>query len=322
MKNLTRVFAALLCLLLSALPLCGCAGNGSENGGSKVITTVFAAYDWAKNLLKGVDGAEVTLLTATGVDIHSYNPSAEDILSIKNCAVFVFVGGESDKWTREVLPGSGGPVKVELFEVPGVKLLTDGDEEGMTASGEEEEPDEHIWLSLGNAAACCDGLEKALCEAFPQHSEQIKTNAAEYKKALLALKEKFISLRENSRYGAILIADRYPFRYLADEAGITCYAAFRGCSSEANASVQTITFLSGKLASLSLPAVLILEHSDPKLARTVIDTAQPGYECAILTLDSMQSVTAEDIQNGATYISICEKNLQTLKTALGCGENQ
>ncbi|MBP5156210.1 MAG: zinc ABC transporter substrate-binding protein [Clostridia bacterium] len=316
MRIALRSVAAALCLAALCCALSGCAGAGVKPGEARVTATTFAAYDWAKNLLKGVDGAKPALLTENGVDLHSYNPSAADILNVKNSAVFIYVGGESDEWARDILPGSGGPAAVRLFDLLEGRLLADGDEEGMTASGEEDgEPDEHVWLSVENAVICCRGIEAALCRAFPQDSETIKQNAREYEKALYALKEKYTSLRENARFDTLVIADRYPFRYLARETGLTCFAAFRGCSAESNASAKTISFLAEKLKSLSLPAVVILERSDEKLARTVIETA--GVQAGILTLDSMQSVSAQDIRNGASYISICEKNLQTLEKALG-----
>lgn len=316
MRRFFRPAAAFLCVLTLCLAFSACAGSKTENGEKRVTATTFAAYDWAKNLLRGVEGAKPALINENGVDLHSYNPTAADILNVKNSAVFIYVGGESDEWARDILPASGGPVAVRLFDLLEGELLVDGDEEGMTAGGEEgQEPDEHIWLSVGNAAVCCRGIEKALCEAFPKDSETIRQNAREYEKALCALKEKFVSLRENARYDTLVIADRYPFRYLAHEAGLTCFAAFRGCSAESNASAKTISFLAEKLSSLSLPAVIVLERSDEKLARTVIETS--GVSAVILTLDSMQSVTARDIQNGASYISVCEKNLQTLEQALG-----
>ena len=321
MKRTALLLAFILCVSAPLCALSGCAGTNANTGESHVTATTFAAYDWAKNLLKDVPGVHPALLTENGVDLHSYNPSAEDILNIKNSAVFIYVGGESDEWAADILPETGGPEAVRLFGLPGVELLVDSDEEGMTASGEEEEADEHIWLSLGNAVACCRGIAESLCRAFPQHAERIKQNAASYEAQLSALKEKFASLRDTARYDSLVIADRYPFRYLAQEAGINCFAAFRGCSAETGASAATISFLAGKLYELSLPAVIILERSDSRLARTVIETAKLGYDCEILTLDSMQSVTSEDIRNGASYISICEKNLQTLKIALGCDDS-
>lgn len=311
-----RPAAAFLCVLTLCLAFSACAGNAAKSDEKRVTATTFAAYDWAKNLLKGVDGAKPALINENGVDLHSYNPSATDILNVKNSAVFIYVGGESDEWARDILPDSGGPAAVRLFDLLEGRLLADGDDEGMTASGEEDgEPDEHVWLSVENAIVCCRGIEAELCRAFPQDSETVKQNAREYEKTLSALKEKYASLRENARFDTLVIADRYPFRYLAQECGLTCFAAFRGCSAESNASAKTISFLAEKLSSLSLPAVVILERSDEKLARTVIETA--GVSADILTLDSMQSVTVRDIQNGASYVSVCQKNLQTLEKALG-----
>lgn len=314
-----RILCIMLCAICALVPLCSCDAPQEGEGGEKitVVTTVFPAYDWAKNLFG--DRAEISLLSDNGVDMHSYNPTASDILRVKNCDMFIYVGGESDEWAQDIVGEGANPEMrvVRLFDAIGDSLLTDRAEPGMTAgdSDDGEEPDEHIWLSFENAKKCCTAIAGAFCAIVPEYASEAEKNLEGYIAKLDGLKAEYASALSAAKSGSIVVADRYPFRYLAHEFGLEFHAAFRGCSAESEASAKTISFLAEKLVSLDLPAVIVLENSETKLAETVVESSGRS-ETEILVLNSMQSVTAAQIEAGASYLDIARGNLQTLKKAL------
>lgn len=328
MRRFVRVLAALLCAaaLLFAFP--GCSGTTApENGKLQVVATVFPAYDWVRQIVGDrADRVEVTLLLQNGVDLHSYQPTADDFIRIASCDLFVYVGGTSDAWVSEALARNAGkgPVVIDLVEVLGDAVREEELIEGMQAEAEEDdvrvcedevEYDEHVWLSLRNAATFCRSIADALCALDPDGSGVYRANASAYLEKLASLDAQYETAVKEAPETTLLFGDRFPFRYLAEDYGLTYYAAFVGCSAETEASFKTVVFLANKLDELGLHAILQTESADGSLARTIRDNTEKK-DAAILTLDSLQAVTAKEIENGATYLSVMEKNLGVLKDAL------
>lgn len=328
-KLLLSVFFAGMAVFLSA---CGrTSPEGANADGQKklqVVATIFPEYDWVREILgEQADNVDLTLLLANGVDMHSFQPTMADILKVSTCDVFIYVGGESDAWVADALKGAGNPDRtaINLMEVLGdwakEEEVVEGmqDEDGHDGHDheklEELEYDEHVWLSLRNTEVFCDAISKVLQAADPEHAKLYEENTTAYKEKLAALDREYQTAVDQSGSKTLLFADRFPFRYLTDDYNLTYYAAFTGCSAETDASFETITFLAGKLDELKLPAVFIIENSDGKVAKAVIENTNTRDQ-KILTLDSMQSVTSEEIDAGTTYLSIMEENLKTLKEAL------
>ena len=180
---------------------------------------------------------------------------------------------------------------------------------------EEKEYDAHVWLSLKNAEIICQSIADTLGEIDPENKDTYEANVAAYIEELAGLDVQYQDTVDTASRKTVLFGDRFPFRYLIDDYNLTYYAAFAGCSAETDASFETITFLAGKLDELNLPAVLTIENSDQKVAKTVIENTNTKDQ-KILTLNSMQSVTTKDVEEGTTYLSIMENNLQILKEAL------
>lgn len=317
MKHIFSTFI-LVILLIFCFTACNTDSGESvkDNEKLQIVTTTFPAYDWVREILG--EEAEVTFLLESGVDMHSFQPSVDDILKISECDMFVYVGGESDQWAQDALKEASNKdiVAVNLIEVLGDSVKEEEILEGMEHDDEEEsEPDEHVWLSLKNAEKFCNYITQKLSEIDPENSESFQHNNQAYVEKLSALDKKYKSDITSGKRNVLLFADRFPFRYLTDDYNISYYAAFPGCSAETEASFETITFLAGKINELKLSSVIIIEGSDGKIANTVINETQPKH-LNILTLDSMQSVTSKDIENGLTYLSVMENNLENIKTAL------
>lgn len=269
------------------------------------------------------DHAEVTMLLDNGVDLHSYQPTADDIIKISDCDLFIYVGGESDGWVEDALKEAANKDMqvINLLDVLGEQVKEEEVVEGMEAeeeeSEDEDEPeyDEHVWLSLKNAEPLCNAITDALEEIDPANKDAYAANAASYLEKLAALDGEYQTVVDNAARKTVLFGDRFPFRYLVDDYGLSYYAAFVGCSAETEASFETISFLAGKVDELGLPCVLTIEGAQHKIAETIVQNSAAKNQ-SILTLDSMQSTTSADAANGTTYLSAMESNLDVLKQAL------
>ena len=334
MKKFKRIFAVFFCLLMAAsvLSSCGKAVSSSEAGTPaaetekplKIVTTIFPEYDWVRQILgERAKNVELTMLLDNGVDLHSYQPTADDIIKISDCDLFIYVGGESDGWVEDALKEATNKEMqvINLLDVLGEQVKEEEIVEGMEAEEEESEDenepeyDEHVWLSLKNAETLCNAITDALEEIDPANKDAYATNAASYLEKLAALDGEYQTVVDNAARKTVLFGDRFPFRYLVDDYGLSYYAAFAGCSAETEASFETISFLAGKVDELRLPCVLTIEGAQHKVAETIVqNTAEKNQ--SILTLDSMQSTTSTDVANGTTYLSVMESNLDVLKQAL------
>ena len=330
--------ALFLAAVITAGSLCACSAENSGavagNDRIHIVTTIFPEYDWVMNVLgDNPADAEVTMLLDNGVDMHSYQPTAGDILKISTCDMFVYVGGESDKWVEDALAEAANKdmVVVNLLDVLGNSVKEEqavegmqeehdhGDGEGHDEDGHghdnETEYDEHVWLSLRNAVASVRSISDSVRRIDPDNSEFYRRNAAAYIEKLDLLDEEYRSAVQDAAVRTLLFGDRFPFRYLVDDYGISYYAAFAGCSAETEASFETITFLARKADELGLHAVMTIEGTDRRIAETIVQNTQTKDQ-QILTMDSMQSITSADVRNGTTYLSVMEGNLSVLKDAL------
>lgn len=360
-KKLFSVLAA----AATAVSFTACkTAKKSDSKKLSIVTTIFPEYDWVMSILgENKDDADVTMLLDKGVDLHSYQPTADDILKITSCDMFIYVGGESDEWVDDVLKQATNKdmVVIDLLDVLGDDVKVEEVVEGMEHEHDhdhehehdedhdhdeehdhdedhdeehdhdedhdheehehehdngEPEYDEHVWLSLRHAEVICTRIEAELEKLNPEHKDNYKKNLDAYISELSSLDAEYQAAVEKAECKTILFADRFPFRYMADDYGLTYYAAFTGCSAESEASFETIVFLSEKVDELALPAVLTIEGPNHKIAQTVLEnTSDPQKK--ILTMDSLQSTTSEDIKSGKSYLSSMKSNLEVLKEALG-----
>lgn len=502
-----RIFSVFLAAAILASLLCWNAIPAKAEAAKKlsIVTTIFPEYDWVRQILGDkFSDADVTMLLDNGVDLHSYQPTVDDMVKIANCDLFIYVGGESDGWVEGALKNAvnknmkvinllevlGDSVKEEeivegmqeeehdhdhghdeeitaddikdrtlsdfagewkslypyllngdldeycehkaeededssatketylekykaSWQCDATDIKIDGNTitftyaDGKTASaaytyagyqpklndegkissvryqfetsssdapkyvqfndhghepGEaehfhiyfgnagfdalmdsktnpffvgsslsvdeildelmghdhdhEKESDEHVWLSLKNAETLCDAISGALQQLDPENKDTYAANASAYIKKLSALDADYQTAVNAAIYKTVLFGDRFPFRYMVDDYGLSYYAAFVGCSAETEASFETISFLASKVDELSLPCVLTIEGAQHKIAETIVRNTTLKNQ-AVLAMDSMQSTTSRDVQNGTTYLSVMEQNLSVLKQALG-----
>lgn len=306
------ILLAMLCALLS-----GCGAQSEPEGeGISVVATVFAPYDFARQLVG--ERGEVTLLLPPGSEAHSYEPSPKDIIEIQNCDLFIYVGGVSDAWVSDVLESVGGEVRtVTLMDC--VELLEEEHVEGMELEEEhghdegEAEYDEHVWTSPRNAALICEKIAAALAEADPEGAEYYEAALGDYTASLDELDAAFKEVVANGARDTIVFADRFPLLYFARAYGLEYYAAWPGCADEAEPSAATVTFLIDKVKEEGIPVVFHIELSNEDMADIVCD--ETGAEKRLFS--ACHNVTRAQFEEGVTYLELMRQNVDVLREALG-----
>ena len=350
-KTALSIVAAVAASSIGLFALSGCGQTKAEKPRLKIVATTFPIYDWTREVLGDrLAETDLVLLQQSGVDLHSYSPSAADLRQVAACDLFVFVGGESDEWTERALAqgGKDGRRVLNLVKTLGSAAKEEKIVEGMEHEHHEEsekckvesvkcddegrhdhakkhdhdhdededehEIDEHVWLSLRHAATLVKAIADELAALDPANAGTYRANAAACCKRLGALDHVYAETVANGKRKTILVADRFPFRYLADDYGLTYFAAFSGCSAESEASFKTVAFLAKKVDELQLPVILVIEGTRHKIAETVKRTTK-AKDQRILTLDSLQSTGGEAAKT-TRYLDVMTRNLETLKAAL------
>ena len=312
-----RIIALLLGAALVAAMLCACVPADDKNEDSdrlSIVTTIFPPYDFARQIAG--ENADINMLLKPGMESHSYDPTPQDIIMIQNCDLFIYCGGESDKWVDSILSSGKMPKKI-ISMMDCVDAVEEVVKEGMTVDEEEEEGDsveydEHVWTSPRNASLITRKISEALIGLDAEHAEEYKSKTTAYAAELSALDDSYRRTVENGSRKLIVFGDRFPFRYLTDEYGLNYYAAFPGCSSETEPSAATISFLIDKVNEKKIPVVFTIEFSNGKVADTICSATGAKK----LMLHSCHNVSADDFKNGATYVSLMQNNLKSLEEAL------
>ena len=342
-------------MLILVLLLSGCSaqngtavdksaqGTAEEAGKISVVTTIFPPYDFVREIAG--EHVELKMLLKPGEESHSYEPTPQDIISIQESDVFIYTGGENDVWVEDILssmPDSDCLTlrlvdcvdTVEEEHVEGMKESTghthedpdseaqadgeDADEDHGHADESEEEAhsvheiDEHVWTSPVNAALIVEEIKEVLVEADPSSRAAYEENAAAYEEELSKLDREFRDVTENARGNLLIFGDRFPFRYFADEYGLDYYAAFPGCAGDTEPSAATMAFLIDKVKEEKVPAVLKMELSNADIANAIAEAT--GTEVKVFY--SCHNLSADDFENGETYLSMMQKNVETLKEVL------
>lgn len=302
-----RLIAILLCLCIM---LCGCTAQPEKPHDEtklQIVCTSFPAYDFAREIAG--DRAELTLLIKPGSEVHSYEPTPKDMIRIQESDLFICNGGESEQWAKTLIT----PELNTIYMMDCVDTVEESADGIYNAEDGEPELDEHVWTSPLNAIKISEEICNALCKLDTDNAEAYKTNFAAYKAQLMALDREFRQVIKNSGKHTLVFADRFPMRYFALEYGLDCYAAFPGCSSETEPSAKTVAYLIDRVREDKIPAVLYMEFSNQKMADVICEDTG----CKKLPFYSAHSVSAEQFEQGVSYLDLMRINLNSLKEALG-----
>lgn len=312
MKRNIKIIIALIITLVASLGMIAfLTHKNTEDKKFSIVTTNFSAYDFARAVAG--DQAQIKMLLKPGVDMHSYEPSPEDIIDIENCSLFIYTGGESDEWVEGILENTRNINTLRMMDV--AKPVEEETVEGMESEEEdkaEAEYDEHVWTSLRNAQLIIDAIQNRLSEIYPDERASFAQNSANYKAKLADLDRKFQSIVDNSSRRTLVFGDRFPLRYFVDDYNLEYFAAFPGCSEQNEASSKTISYLVNKIKTEEIPVVLKIELTSDDIAQTIAN--ETGAK--VLVFSAAHNISAEDFENGRTYADIMEANLAVLEEAL------
>lgn len=309
---LKQIAAATAALAL----LTSCVPQSVQKDNISVVCTGFPEYDFARNIAG--DNVNIHLLIPPGSDAHSFDPKPADIIEIENADLFIYGGGESDEWARDILDASAPVKTVEMLEA--VETVDEEHKEGMEAHHKEEhhsEPDEHVWTSPPNVVKICSSIADALCEIDSKNEALYRTNLDKYTDRLERLDKELRSITANAEGKTVIFGDRFPFRYLAEEYGLDYYAAFPGCAELTEPAAKTVAFLIDKVREENIPVVFYVEFSNHKICDTISEEtgAKP------MLLHSAHNLTKAEFESGIGYVEFMENNIAALREALGSGTN-
>jgi zinc transport system substrate-binding protein len=307
------IFICVLVSLASGLSAGGRSDAAAASGKISVVTTIFPPYDFAREIAG--DKAELTMLLPPGAESHSWDPAPRDIITIQNSSIFIYGGGESDEWVKELLSSMDTSKKTIIAMMDCVETVEEELVEGMEEEeGEEEEEayDEHVWTSPRNVILIAGAITEALCKEDPANAALYRKNYAGYTAKLSALDDSFRETVKGGKRTTFVFADRFPFRYFADAYGLSYFAAFPGCSVETEPSAATVAFLIRKIRAEQIPAVFHIELSSERMADTI--SAETGAKK--LLLHACHNISKNDFEKGVSYLDLMTANVKNLKEAL------
>ncbi|MEA4964637.1 MAG: metal ABC transporter substrate-binding protein [Oscillospiraceae bacterium] len=321
-----RKFAGLLAFVMLMTALTACGANGAQPATTtaadastdrlSIVCTNFPEYDFVRQIVG--EKADITMLLKPGAESHTYEPTPEDIITIQNSDLFLYVGGDSDEWVEGILD-SMDQSKMHLFKLMDcVDLVEEELAEGMQPEKEdakaEEEPemDEHVWTSPANAMKIVQKLSDAICTLDGADKETFQSNTTDYLAALQKLDDDFWDVINGAERKEIIVGDRFPFRYFCEEFGLTYYAAFPGCSTDTEADASTVAFLIDKVKQDGIPVVFHIELSNGQMCDSICEATGAKSEL----LNAVHNVSDSDFKAGVTYIDLMEHNVEVLKEAL------
>lgn len=328
-----KLIASLLAGILMLGGLTGCSGTSAASSANtsaasaasqedseniSIVCANFPEYDFARQIAGG--GADITMLLKPGAESHSFEPTPQDIITIQNSDLFIYVGGDSDEWVADILDSMDRSAMTVFKLMDCVNLVEEELGEGMQAeaeeadAGEEEGPemDEHVWTSPANAMEIVQDLSDTLCKIDPDNQDTYQANTKAYLAELQSLDDAFREVISSAACKEIIVGDRFPFRYFCEEFGLTYYAAFPGCSTDTEADPATVAFLIDKVKEDKIPVVFHIELSNEEMCDSICEATGAKSEL----LNAVHNVSDEDFKNGVTYIDLMKHNVDVLREAL------
>lgn len=308
----------LLVVIAAVLPACSATNKNEEGEKLKIVTTLFPAYDFAKQIAG--DKAEVSLLLDPGVEAHEYDPTPADIIEINKSDIFIYMGDNMEHWAASIIDSLESPNVTVLDASSGVEFIKssehDENESGQTKANEEadaHEYDPHIWTSPKNAMIMVNTILETVVKADSENESYYRQNAANYIEQLKELDEEFRELAANAKYKTIYFGGRFAFIYFVQEYGFGYMAAFDSCSSETEPSAKLVTKIVDAMKASGSKVVYYEELTDNKTAKAIAQ--EVGGTTKLL--HSCHNVSNKDFMAGETYVSLMKRNVENLKEGLG-----
>ncbi len=305
-----KIISLFLCALL-LLSFCSCKAE-KDDGKPNIVATIFPPYDFARAVCG--EFMNVEMLLPEGSESHYFEPSLSDIAKIRSADLFIYAGNSIEPWVEDVLEVLEGSDTAVLNITDGVKLLKEESVVPGSHTHSHSENDEHIWTSLKISMSIIEKIKDEICQIDPENEAVYEKNCQDYVNQLDSLDKDLRNSLRSAEHSTLVFADRFPFRYLANDYKIECFAAFSGCSSDSEPTLAAISALTGKIKENSLPCVITLETTKGSVAQKIADSAK----VEVMMLHSCHNITKEQMAKKITYIDLMRDNIKVIKEALGC----
>lgn len=308
------ILTAMLILLVGMLSACTNSSDDSDAADLNILTTLFVLYDFSRSIAG--DQASVSTLLPAGVDVHSYEPTPQDIILLNQADLFIYNGGSSESWVNRLLESEEISPKNTLRMMDFVELRGEADSGIIELENDHDHShgpvDEHIWTSPPNAIAMSAAIKDKLVEIDAASKDTYEKNFSDLQADLSEVHDRFLSVVDSGARDFIVVADRFPLIYFTTEYGLNYYAAYEACAAEAEPAPKTVTALIELVLEKDVPYIFTIEFSNEKLADQISE--ESGAEK--LLFHTVHNLTQKEIDQGASYIGLMQKNADNLEKAL------
>lgn len=317
-KRIILIILLILIVLLATVALLKSGDSKTQDSNKiQVVASNFASYDFLRAIIGDSDNIELKYLLGPGKDAHSYDPTAGDLITIQNSNLFVYVGGEMEKWADKVLDSIENKDMKIICISQDVATIEEQEIDGAEAEDEEEIEgafDEHIWTSPDNAIAMLNKLEKAMEEIDRKNSEKYQKNAENYITQIKQVDSRIKEIVDNKVRDRLVFADKMPMQYFINYYNLKVSAAFSGCSTETEPSSSTIAYLEKRVKEENIPVILYIELNDGKVAKVIAN--EVGNNCTPMQIQTLHNISKNDFDAGETWVSLMTRNIEVLRKAL------
>ena len=293
-------------VLISLLMLSGCSTVNIETEKPNVIVTLFPQYDMVRAIAQ--DKVNLEFLLPAGVEPHAYEPTPNTLIKINESDLFIYTSDDMETWISNLFNelNEQGPIIVNTSV--GIELISHDDEH----EGEESELDPHYWLDPLNAKIMVENVTNGLIEMDPDNKDFYQANSDKYLQELDILDQEFIDLFSKVKQNKIIYGGHFAFGYLAHRFNVEILSPYTGYSPDAEPSVSSLTELIDVMETNQIKVIFYEELIDPKIARTISE--QTGAEIEVL--HGAHNLSAEEMEQGLTYLDVMRSNIEKLKVAL------
>ena len=301
-------------ILVLMLVLSACSTQTKKEDTLQVVTTFFPTYSYAKSL-----DPEADVINIVGhAEAHGYEPSAKDIERIQKADLFVYNGAGFEPWIDRVLK-SIDTTKVRVVDVSEGLTLLEGHDHDHDHDHEEAEHDHdhdedgvdpHTWMHPLNAMHQLTRVKDAMVAAAPEKQMTIEMNYDTVVDGLKQVNEGYEAFLSQTTQKEIIV-DHEAYTYLLEPYGIEQKSIIGGIFEE-EPTAKAIEEAIALIKENNVTAIFVERFSNQKVASVI--QKETGVE--ILELQTMESVTQEQKDKGATVITLFEENLAVLKQGL------
>lgn len=313
MRKIIAVFLTFIIIMGIIFFIANKTNTSTNNSTEKitVVTSLFPEYDFVKQI--GKEKVNVKILLPPGTESHTYEPTPKDIININEANMFIYTSDDMEPWATKIANSIDSDTKI-LQAADNIELIEieHNHSEDEDEHDEAHEYDAHVWLNPINSIKMINNITDKLCEVSPENAEYFRKNAEEYIKELEELDSQIKQTVDSSKRNKLVFGGEFAYIYFIKRYGLEYATAYDGCGEGAEPSVAKIKEIVDTINNEKIPVIFYQELSEGKVANMIANETN----AKALVFHTAHNVTAEDLENGVTYLYIMKQNLENVKEAL------